>query len=129
MMPRESSVFVVQEPPASYNRVTGGYVAKDLSSAQRYGKLIPILAQAQHASLTPGPSLFQMQKSLREFSPEFDYICYAGGDPMALALALLTLRDMGFQEVNVLRWDKERDTDGNRKAGGYYTPVRTPLRP
>lgn len=128
-MQSEGSVYVVQEPPASYNRQTGGYVTKDLSSAQRYGKLVPILAQAQHASLTPGPSLFQMQKALRDFKPDRDFVCYAGGDPMALALALLTLRDYGFTEVQVLRWDKERDLDGNRLAGGYYTPVRTPLRP
>lgn len=124
----ESTVYVVQEPPVVFNRVTGKYTNKDLSSANRYGKIVPILSAGEQASLTPGPSLRLLQRGLKDFKPH-DYICFPGGDPVGLALALLVLRDFGFKEVNVLRWDRERKTDGTRTSGGYYTPVLTPLRP
>lgn len=124
----EGIVYVVQEPRPFFDRVTGVTVSKDLSSAQRYGKIVPLLDSSDQPSITPGPSMFVMQKKLREFNPERDYICYTGGDPMSLALALLTLRDMNYREVQVLRWDRERDTEGNRKPGGFYVPTITPLR-
>ncbi len=128
VMPDEGVVYVVQQPRPFRDRATGNTFPKDLSSAQRYGKLVPILDAEDHPSLTPGPSLFQLQKKLRDFNPERDYICHAGGDPMSLALALLVLRDLNLKEVQVLRWDRERSTQGERLAGGFYVPVLTPLR-
>lgn len=125
----QSVVYVVQEPPPVYNRTEGKTVHKDLSSANRYGTLMPILSKGNQASLTPGPSLSELHRKLRHFNPDLDYICFAGGDPMSLALALLVLRDMNVKEVSILRWDRERSTDGVRTAGGFYTPVVTPLRP
>lgn len=125
----QGNVYVVQEPPPIWNRQTGKSVLKDLSSAQRYGRLMTVLGSSDQPSLTPGPCLFQLQKGLREFNPSDDYICFAGGDPMSLALALLVIRDFGIKEVKTLRWDRERTTSGERKTGGFYTPISTPLRP
>lgn len=124
----EGTVFVVQQPPPFKDRNTGAIVLKDMSSAQRYGKIIQLLESGEQPSLTPGPSLFTLQKKLRDFNPTKDYICYAGGDPMSLALALLVLRDFNFREVQALRWDRERSTSGERLPGGFYVPVTVPLR-
>lgn len=125
----QGTVYIVQEPPPVRNVHTGKSIMKDLSSAQRYGRLMMLLGSSDQASLTPGPCLFQLQKGLRDFNPNEDYVCFAGGDPMSLALAMLVLRDYGFKEVQTLRWDRERGVDGERKPGGFYSPVTTPLRP
>lgn len=120
-----ATVFLVQEPRSLHRN--GTVVPRDLSSAQRYGKIIPVLSQGEQPSLTPGPCLHKMLRELREFDTENDFLCYAGGDPMSLGLALLALRENGRKEVSVLRWDRERDTSGNKTQGGYYVPIRVPL--
>lgn len=127
-MVEDGTVYVVQQPPPFRDRSTGTTVHKDMSSAQRYGKIVQLLEAADQPSLTPGPSLYTLQKKLRDFNPERDYICYAGGDPMSLALALVVLKDLNLREVQVLRWDRERSTDGQRLTGGFYVPITTPLR-
>ncbi len=127
-MADEPTVYIVQQPRPFYDRVTGVMVPKDMSSAQRYGKIVHVLEADEQPSITPGPSLFNLQKKLRDFNPELDYICYAGGDPMSLALALVVLKEFNHREVQTLRWDRERSTDGQRMAGGFYVPVLTPLR-
>lgn len=115
----DSTVYMVQEPAAG----------RDLSSAQRYGKLVSLLSLREQASLTPGPSLFKLQKLLRDFNPDKDYVCFPGGDPMALALTMLTLRDMNFREIQYLRWERERSIDGERfNNRGFYLNVSVPLR-
>jgi hypothetical protein len=122
----ESRVFVVQEPPPM--RRGGAMVHKDLSSAQRYGRLVTILSSQDQPSLTPGPMLHKLSKALRDFDPSLDFVCFAGGDPMSLALALVALKDLNLRDVQVLRWDRERDTSGERMNGGYYVNISTPLR-
>jgi hypothetical protein len=126
-MSAEGTVYLVQEPPPI--RTSGGLITKDLSSAHRYGKLLTILTAQDQASLTPGPILNKLTRELHEFNPRTDFICFAGGDPMSLALALLALRNMNYSEVQTLRWDRARSIDGRREPGGYYVNVNTPLRP
>lgn len=125
----DSVVYIVQEPPMIYDRASKRHFSKDLSSAQRYGRIVYILGPSDQASLTPGPCMHKLRKELKDFRPDADYICFAGGDPMSLALAMLVLRDMNINTATALRWDRERDTSGERKNGGFYVPVSTPLRP
>lgn len=66
-------------------------------------------------------------RSLHEFDKEKDYLCFAGGDPVSLALAMLALRDMGHVFINLLRWERERSPDGKKLYGGFYVPVKTKL--
>ena len=122
----DGTVYIVQSPPI---QIRPGHPprVRDLSSAQRYGKLMPVLEEFEQPSLHPGPSLHKMNRALRSFDPTKDFLCYAGGDPMSIALALVALRNLGLREVQMLRWDRERDTEGVRTKGGYYMPVTTPL--
>ncbi len=122
---KESQVYMAQQPPPIYRE--GKALHKDLSSAQRYGTIRVLLESDDQPSLLPGPSIRQIRSLLKSFDPAKDYLCYAGGDAMALALAMVVLRDMGFREVSILRYERERDTEGRRTRGGYYVPVKVPL--
>lgn len=121
----DGTVYIAQEP--SPKRVNGVSMAKDLSSAQRYGTIRHILKSNESASQAPGPSLNKMSRELKDFNPARDFLCMAGGDYLSIALAILALRNMNFHEVQVLRWERERSTDGERQAGGFYVPVTVPL--
>ena len=102
----------------------------DLSSAQRYGTITPILEGDDIPSLTPGPCLLKLKQALvKEYHPE-DYICYALGDPATAFLAGMIFAREGLMRapVNWLYWDRERDTEGNRTKGGYYVPSRIEYR-
>ncbi len=117
-------VYLVQHPPAMMRN--GVPIEKDLSSAQRYGKVLHILGPRDQASLAPGPCLFKIKKTLRDFNPETDFLCYAGGDPHTLLLVGFALRDLNIRDARFLRWERERDTEGRRKPGGFYVPVGMP---
>lgn len=127
MSDNDSVVYLVQSPPPVY-RPNKPPILKDLSSAARYGTIQPILEEDEHPSSTPGPALSKMSKALREFRPEVDYLCSAGGDPMSLALAVLALANWNIPEFTLLRWERERDTDGTRTRGGFYVPITVPTR-
>lgn len=110
-------VYIAQEPRSNM----------DLSSAHRYGRLEMVLDAKAMPSITPGPCLVAAERKLRAFRPDVDYLCFAGGDPVALALAMLALRGCGLKVISFLRWDRERDISGKRTAGGFYVPVHVPL--
>ena len=127
MTENEGTVYLVQNPPP-VRRASGPPIFKDLSSAQRYGVLHPMLDEGEQPSATPGPCLHKVSKALRQFNPERDFLCYAGGDPMSLAIGCLALANMGIKEFNLLRWERERSTDGQRQRGGFYVPVNVQTR-
>lgn len=124
MSPQEAVVYIVQEPPVSHR--DGVQISKDLTSAQRYGIIKCILTQQEIASRAPGPYYNKMLRELQDFNPDRDYICFAGGDPVALSLAVLALRNLNFREVKFLRWERDRPVNGDRTAG-YYIPQILPL--
>jgi len=112
-------VFCIQQPRSN---------DRDLSSANRYGRLLFLLDDSDSPSMTPSSCIHKMNKQLMAYETS-DYLVYAGGDPLGLGLALCLLKDRGFTEVNVLRWERERDIHGGRKAGvGFYVPVRVKLK-
>lgn len=119
------TVYLIQEPRDRSRE--GAPLSKDLSSAQRYGRIIPILSSAEHPAITPGPCMFKLEKALRRFD-EGDYICFAGGDPLGLALTVIALQRAGVREAKFLRWERERDPSGHRTGNGFYVPVLITLR-
>lgn len=122
----KSRIFLVQQPPPTYRR---GHppVTKDLSSAQKYGTIIPVLAEGEQPSSTPAACMNRIYDVVNTFDEKTDYVCFAGGDPMSLALTLLVLADIGVESAKVLRWERERNFEGSRTGGGFYLPVETPL--
>jgi hypothetical protein len=106
-----TTAFCVQAPRGK---------SHDLSSANRYGNIVTILSATDNPSLNPGACMHKMNKALKDFGPD-DVIFMAGGDYLSLAFGLLILYQQGFKEVKYLRWERERDIEGNRKVGhGFY---------
>lgn len=96
----------------------------DLSSAQRYGKVVPLLSGKDHPSQAPGPAIFKIKQTLlKEYRPG-DYIAYALSDPACAFLAGMVFAKEGLDRdpINWLRWDRERAPDGERTGGGFYVP-------
>jgi hypothetical protein len=72
--------------------------------------------------------MMQAAKKLRDFNPDLDYLVYVGGDPLAMGICLLVLKDMVIPEITILRWERERGLDGAKTGTGYYVPQQLPLR-
>jgi len=121
-----TTVYGIQEPPPFYNRKTGNHGEKDLSSAQRYGKVVFLLTRQDKPATLPGPCHRKLAQGLKNFRPD-DFLFFPGGDFLALLQTGGILRDMGFRKVQYLKWEKERDTDGKQKDGGFYMPVEVML--
>lgn len=122
-------VFGIQEPRPIFDRSSGQSIARDFSSAQRYGRVDFILDQKDSPSNAPSPCLMKLVRGFRDFTQE-DYILYAGGDPLGLFLASSALNHYGFKDIQFLRWDRERARDGSKPRGvGFYVPITVNLRP
>lgn len=115
----EGTVYVIQIPPPFTTR-DGKTIQKDLSSAQRYGAINVLLGEKDQPSLTPGPCLHKITRRLKDFDSERDFICYAGGDAMAVGLVTAALQAHGIREFTYLRWERNSQSDG---PSGFYVPV------
>lgn len=96
----------------------------DLSSAQRYGKLVPILDATDSPSAAPGPCMRKITNALQDYRPG-DYIVYALADPAGLLLTGIVLERLRItaQPISWLRWERERAPSGERRHGvGYFVP-------
>lgn len=121
----EPVVYIAQEPTPFLQNGVPKY--KDLSSAQRYGRIVYLLDQTDMPSQDPWYARNKMFAALDSFDPKNDFLTVVGGDPISLALAMAVLGAMGHEEISYLRWDRERTPDGERTSGGFYTPVLVPL--
>jgi hypothetical protein len=101
-------------------------IPRDVSSANRYGKIIFLLTHTEKPSLHPGPTINKLKTILKDFT-DADYIFQAGGDPLGLALTLCALKDLGFRKVNYLRWERETGIGEKRTGNGFYVPVALKL--
>lgn len=110
----EPTVYLIQEPNTDR-------FPRDLSSANRYGKIVPVLSAAYKPSLLPGPALHEMRRALRAFRPD-DFILWIGGDPMGPILAGYVINELGYRSCKFLRWERERDPEGRRLGTGFYVP-------
>jgi hypothetical protein len=111
-----NTVYVIQEPHEN----------RDFSSAKEYGKLQFILSAGENPSLYPAKAIGILRTALKNFSGS-DYIVWAGGDPMSPILAGIVLGQLGFKEINFLKWDRQR-REGVRTGSGFYVPARLILR-
>lgn len=113
----DSKVYLLQEPTSE----------KDFSSAIKYGALLPVLGAYDNPSHNVLFCMNKMYDALQNFDEQQDYICIAGGDPLCGFLAGVVMERLGFENVNHLIWNRERDEDGNRKKTGFYVPKCIPI--
>lgn len=103
-------VYVTQQPP----------IDRDLQTVTAYGTVRVLLPRRAQPSADPDEYYPKVAEALQNFTKN-DFVLYAGGDPLAYAMALLVLADMGFTRVNTLRWERNKARDGS----GFYVPVDT----
>jgi hypothetical protein len=114
----KNKVYIIQDPGKE----------RDLSSAQRYGVLEYILTPNDKPSFLPGPCLYKLRKAFTNLTTE-DYIVSLGGDPLGNVLAGIALGESTLPVINILRWERERDFNGERTGGGFYVPLHINKRP
>ncbi len=120
-MSREPKVWLLQE---SWSQNV------DLSSAQRYGLITPILAGGDKPSAAPGPAIFKLKQALvKDYHPD-DFVAYGLADPASAFLAGLVFakENLMREPINWLRWERERTTGGERMSGGFYLPSKIEYR-
>lgn len=118
-------VYITQDPPV---HLRGGMpVRRDISSALNYGQIRVVLASDHIASLQPETASETIRQAMRNFNPDRDSICFAGGDPLSYAMTLVALKGLRHKRVTVLRWDRDKSPGGDRLVQGKYVPVTIDL--
>lgn len=116
-----STAYCIQE---SFQRdlVTNEMKPRDLSSASRFGTVKFLLEQHEKAAQNPDLVFERLLMRLETFDPTRDFIFTAGGDPLAFALTVAALKELGFTYFSYLRWERDR-----QNGGGFYVSVKVPL--
>lgn len=111
-----SRVFVVHDRSAG---VDGRPV--NLSAALSYGRLVPIFQERDWPGMNSEQGCRQIERRLRTYDPEKDFLLWAGGDPMALVMLGAWLFGNGIDQSRWLRHNRKRDAQGNRTDEYEYT--------
>jgi hypothetical protein len=103
---------------------------KDVSSAHRYGSINYIFADPTYQpSQEPGRAMRYVRQAAMDFDPDHDHVLFLGGDPVgAVMLGAALAQAHPGRRLRMLRWERERDTQGRRIPGaGFYVPTDIPL--
>ena len=101
---------------------------KDLSSAAKYGKIVPIFDSGDKPLLNATKSFDILYNALESFDQDKDYLCAAGGDPLLEFFAGVVMVNLHITSVMHLVWNRVRDGDGIRNGTGYYIPKKIILK-
>lgn len=115
-MEKIPTVYLLQEPTSD----------KDLSSAAKQGRIVPIISNTEKPSQNIAATIDKLASSLKHYDPGCDALCFAGGDPIVQFLAGVVLERLGFDEVTFLLWNRER-IDGQKTGSGFYMPKKISL--
>ena len=94
-------IYVIQEIPGTQ----AGTPRINIMSASKYGKFKFLLPELSQIIFSPGPLIFKLRKSLKDFS-EGDYLLLTG-DPAIIGVACSIVSDMTNGKYNLLKWDKQ----------------------
>jgi len=73
--------------------------------ASKYGEFKFLLPEFSQIIFSPGPLIFKLRKSLKDFTTE-DYLLLTG-DPAIIGVACSIVSDMTNGKYNLLKWDKQ----------------------
>lgn len=113
-----SRIFLIEQPEPA--KSTGWM--PDLTSAQKYGTLVPIFTRSDRPTIRPQQAIEKAKLALRDFR-EDDYVLWATGDPCGLFIVSSILAQKGFTRVSYLRWERTRNAYGERDGSGLYVPL------
>jgi len=94
-------VYVIQEIPGTRE----GRPKINIIGASKFGELKVLLPELSQIIFSPGPLIFKLRKSLKDFS-EGDYLLLTG-DPAIIGVACSIVSDMTNGKYNLLKWDKQ----------------------
>ena len=97
-------VYVIQEIPGTKD----GRPKINILGAAEYGKFKFLLPEFSQIIFSPGPLIFKLRKSLKDFTTE-DYLLLTG-DPAIIGVACSIVSDMTNGRYNLLKWDKQEKT-------------------
>ena len=95
------TVYVIQEIPGTRD----GRPKINIMGAAEYGKFKFLLPELSQIIFSPGPLIFKLRKSLKDFTTE-DYLLLTG-DPAIIGVACSIVSDMTNGKYNLLKWDKQ----------------------
>ena len=98
---KEKIVYVIQEIPGTQ----AGNPKINIMGASKYGKFKFLLPELSQIIFSPGPLIFKLRKSLKDFTRE-DYLLLTG-DPAIIGVACSIVSDMTNGKYNLLKWDKQ----------------------
>ena len=94
-------VYVIQEIPGTRD----GKPKINIMGASKYGKFKFLLPELSQIIFSPGPLIFKLRKSLKDFNEE-DYLLLTG-DPAIIGVACSIVSDITNGKYNLLKWDKQ----------------------
>ena len=97
----ERIVYVIQEIPGT----KVGNPKINIMGAAKFGKFKFLLPEDSQIIFSPGPLIFKLRKSLKEFK-EGDYLLLTG-DPAIIGVACSIVSDITNGKYNLLKWDKQ----------------------
>ena len=109
---KEKIVYVIQEIPGTQ----AGNPKINIIGASKYGKFKFLLPELSQIIFSPGPLIFKLRKSLKDFTGE-DYLLLTG-DPAIIGVACSVVSDITNGKYNLLKWDRQERT---------YYPIRINL--
>ena len=98
---KEKIVYVIKEIPGTQ----AGNPKINIMGASKYGKFKFLLPELSQIIFSPGPLIFKLRKSLKDFTRE-DYLLLTG-DPAIIGVACSIVSDMTNGRYNLLKWDKQ----------------------
>ena len=98
---KEKIVYVIQEIPGTQS----GSPKINIMGASKYGEFKFLLPEFSQIIFSPGPLIFKLKKSLKDFTTE-DYLLLTG-DPAIIGVACSIVSDMTTGRYKLLKWDKQ----------------------
>ena len=98
---KEKIVYVIQEISGTQS----GKPKINIMGASKYGEFKFLLPEFSQIIFSPGPLIFKLRKSLKDFTRE-DYLLLTG-DPAIIGVACSIVSDMTNGKYNLLKWDKQ----------------------
>ena len=101
MSMKENTVYVIQEIAGTRE----GKPRINILGASEYGSLKFLLPELSQIIFSPGPLIFKLRKTLKNFTSE-DYLLLTG-DPAIIGVACSIVSDITNGKYKLLKWDKQ----------------------
>lgn len=98
----------------------------DLTPLRGYGALRNVFSQWPTVA-SDDENDAELEAWLREYDPEMDYVVVLPTDDPHAALLMGAALSHYHESVQVLRWDRRTEANGERTRHGYYVPVNMRL--